>query len=361
MNIGVPKERRPFEFRVGLSPVVVNLLAGAGHTCFVETGAGLGSGFDDDAYARAGARIVYSGEEAYGRADVVLKVARPTVAEMNWLVEGQTLVGILNMPSARREKIEALIHKRITAIAYEQIQLDDGTLPVLKPLSQIGGRMAAQIAAGLLQNDRGGNGVLLGGVPGVPPAEIAIIGAGTVGTEAARAFLGLGAHVTLLDRDLARLQASDAHFDGRVVTLVSHPYNVERVCKYADVLVGAVLVPGERAPVVVTRAMVRRMKPRSVILDISIDDGGCVETSRPTTHDQPTYIEEGVIHCCVPNLPGVVARTATYAFLNAAWPYIHAIATHGVEAAIDSHPALRRGVVTHAGQMADGKWQMADS
>jgi alanine dehydrogenase len=353
MNIGVPKERRPFEFRAGLSPVVVRLLTATGHACFVESGAGLGSGFDDEAYARAGARIVYSGEEAYGRADVVLKLARPTMPELDWLVEGQTLVGILHMPSARREKVEILLAKRITAIAYERIQLDDGTLPVLKPLSQIGGRMAAQIAADLLQNDRGGNGVLLGGVPGVPPAEVAIIGAGTVGTEAARAFLGLGAHVTLLDRDLAKLQAADARFEGRVVTLVSHPYNVERVCKYADVLVGAVLVPGERAPIVVTREMVRRMKPRSVIVDMSIDDGGCVETSRPTAHDHPTYVEEGVIHYCVPNMPGVVARTATYAFLNAAWPYIQAIITHGVEAAIESSPALRRGVVTRAGAMAD--------
>jgi alanine dehydrogenase len=353
MNIGVPKERRPFEFRVGLSPVVVQLLAATGHKCFVETGAGLGSGFDDEAYARAGAQIVYSGEEAYGRAEVVFKIARPTVAEMDWLVEGQTLMGLLHIHSARHEKVETLLSRRITAIAYEQIQLDDGTLPVLKPMSQIGGRMAVQIAAGLLQNDRGGNGVLLGGVPGVPPAEVAIIGAGTVGTEAARAFLGLGAHVTLLDRDLAKLQAAEARFEGRVVTLVSHPYNVERVCKYADVLLGAVLVPGERAPIVVTREMVRRMKPRSVIIDMSIDDGGCVETSRPMMHDRPTYIEEGVIHYCVPNIPGVVARTATYAFLNAAWPYIHAIITHGVEAAIASDPALRRGVVTHGGVLGE--------
>jgi alanine dehydrogenase len=353
MNIGVPKERRLFEFRVGLSPVAVKLLTASGHVCCVESGAGLGSGFDDESYVQAGARIVYSGEEAYGRADVVLKLARPTVAEMDWLVEGQTLMGILHMPSARREKVETLLARRITAIAYEQIQLDDGTLPVLKPLSQIGGRMAAQIAAHHLQNDRGGKGVLLGGVPGVPPAEVAIIGAGTVGTEAARAFLGLGAHVTLLDRDLAKLQAADALLEGHIVTLVSHPYNVERVCKYADVLLGAVLIPGERAPLVVTREMVRRMKPRSVIIDMSIDHGGCVETSRPTTHDHPTYLEEGVLHYCVPNMPGVVARTATYAFLNAAWPYIQDITAYGVEAAIARNPALRRGVVTHAGKLAD--------
>jgi alanine dehydrogenase len=356
MNIGVPKERRPFEFRVGLSPAGVNLLTAAGHRCFVERGAGLGAGFEDEDYVRFGAQIVYSGEEAYGRADLALKVVRPTVEEMNWLVEGQALAGILHMASARREKLETLLSKRITAIAYEEIQLDDGSLPVLKPLSQLGGRMAAQIAAEFLQNNRGGNGVLLGGVPGVPPAEVVIIGAGTVGTEAAGAFLGLGAHVTLLDRDLARLQTAEARFAGRgLVTLTSHPFNIARVVKFADVLVGAVLVPGERAPVVVTREMVRRMKPRAVILDLSIDDGGCVETSRPTTHERPTYVEEGVIHYCVPNIPGVVARTATYGFLNAAWPYIQALANLGIEAAIASDAALRRGVVTHNGRMADGR------
>ncbi len=353
MNIGVPKERRPDEFRVGLSPMGVGLLATAGHACFVETDAGLGSGFDDEAYARAGARIVYSPDEAYGRADMVLKVSRPTMSEIQLLADGQILLGILHMPSARREKLEALLTRRITTIAYEQIQLEDGTLPVPKPLSQIGGRMAAQIAAGLLQNGRGGKGILLGGVPGVPPAEVVILGAGTVGTEAAHAFLGLGAHVTLLDRDLAHLQAADVRFGGRVTTLVSYPVNLERVTRFADVLVGAVLVSGERTPVLITRAMVCAMKPRSVIIDLSIDEGGCVETSRPTTHDQPTFLEEGVIHYCVPNVPGVVARTATHAFLNAAWPYIRAIADQGLEAALAADPALRRSVVTHAGRMME--------
>jgi alanine dehydrogenase len=353
MNIGVPKERRPHEFRVGLSPLGVGLLTASGHTCFVETKAGLGSGFEDDDYSRAGAQVVYSRDEAFRRAALVLKVARPTADEIELLVDGQALLGILHMPSARRDKLDTLLAKRITTIAYEQIRLDDGTLPVLKPLSQIGGRMAAQVAADLLQNGRGGKGILLGGVPGVPPAEVAIIGAGTVGTEAAYAFLGLGAHVTLLDRDLAHLQAADVRFGGRITTLVSHPFNVERVTRFADVLVGSVLVPGERAPVLVTREMVRAMKPRSVIIDFSIDEGGCVETSRPTTHDQPTFLEEGVIHYCVPNVPSLVARTATHAFMNAAWPYIQAIANQGVEAAVAANPALRRGVVTYGGRLME--------
>jgi alanine dehydrogenase len=351
MNIGVPRERRPYEFRVGLSPMGVSLLTTAGHRCFVETDAGLGSGFDDMDYARAGAQIVYTRDEAYGRAEVVLKVARPTMDEIQLLADGQALLGILHMHSARPEKTSTLLAKRVTVIAYEQIELDDGTLPVLKPLSQIGGRMTAQIAADLLQNGRGGKGILLGGVAGVPPAEVVIIGAGNVGTEAAQAFLGLGAHVTLLDRDLARLQAAEARFEGRVTTLVSYPFNVERVCKFADVLVGAVRARGERAPILVTRETVRRMKPRAVVMDLSIDEGGCVETSRPTTHDQPTFLEEGVIHYCVPNVPGVVARTATHAFLNAAWPYIQAIAEKGVEAALAADPALRRGLIIHHGKI----------
>lgn len=351
MNIGIPAERRQHEFRVGLTPAGAKLLASEGHKTYVERGAGIGSGFDDSDYERAGATIVYSGEEAYGRADLVLCVARPTAGELDWLVEGQAIMGFLHLPAAHPAKIEALLKKKITAIAYEQIQTDDGSLPVLKPLSQIGGRMAAQIAAGLLQNNAGGKGVLLGGVPGVPPANVVIIGAGTVGTNAVRAFLGLGAHVFVLDKDLARLQMVDELSQGRVVTMISHAFNVARVCEFADVLVGAVLIPGQRAPIVVTREMVKRMRPRSVILDISIDDGGCVETSRPTTHADPTFVEEGVIHYCVPNIPGVVARTSTHAYQNAAWPYCHAVASLGVEKAIASDPALARAVNTHAGEV----------
>jgi alanine dehydrogenase len=351
MNIGIPTERRPSEYRVGLTPAGVQLLSQDGHKCFVERAAGVGAGFSDEAYVEAGARIVYSGEEAYGRADLVLKVSRPTIEELDWLVPAQALMAFLYLPSARPEKLQALLDRSITAIAYETIRHEDGSLPVLRPLSQIGGRMAAQVAATLSQNDNGGRGVLLGGVPGVPPAEAVILGAGVVGENAARAFLGMGAHVTLLDRDLERLQVLETVLPSQVVTLVSHTFNLERVCRYADILVGAVHVPGERAPVVLTRQMMGSMRPGAVFIDLSIDEGGCAETSRPTTHENPVYVEEGVLHCCVPNLPGVVARTATHAFLNAAWPFIRQIANMGPDAAIAADPALRKGVAAYKGEI----------
>ncbi len=353
MDIGIPRERRESEYRVGLTPIGVQLLTAEGHTCYVERGAGLGAGFSDRDYEQAGARIVYQPQEAYGRADLVLKVARPTEEESDWLREGQTLMGLLHLAAARRSRVDALLEREVTAIGYEMIQTDDGALPVLMPLSQVAGRMMVQVAASLLQNDRGGKGILLGGVPGVPPAEVVIIGAGTLGAEAARAFCGIGAKVYVLDRDLHRLQVVDSLLHGAVITMVAHEFNVRKVARFADVLIGAVLVPGQRAPVVVTRDMVRTMKPRSTIIDVSIDQGGCVETSRPTTHKSPTFIEEGVIHFCVPNLPAVVARTATHAFNNAAWPYIQAVTKLGVEAALESQPALARGVNTRAGKIVN--------
>jgi alanine dehydrogenase len=244
-----------------------------------------------------------------------------------------------------------MLAKHVTAIAYEMIQNDDDSLPVLVPLSQAAGRMTPQIAATLLQNGHGGKGILLGGVPGVPPAEVVIIGAGTYGIQAALGFLAVGASVYVLDRDLARLQHLDqmSHHGGRLVTMVSHSFNIRKVVRFADVLVGAVLEPGVRAPIVVTRDHVRLMKPRSVIMDISIDQGGCVETSRPTTHRDPTFVEEQVIHYCVPNMTSVVARTATHAFNNAAWPFIRSIAQHGLEKAVGSNPALRRGTALRNG------------
>ncbi len=351
MDIGIPKERRPFENRVGLTPIGVKLLAQRGHRCYVERGAGVGSGFRDEDYAQAGAQIVYESEEAFGRAELVLKVTRPTQAELEWLHEGQVIMGFLHLASAQRTKTETLLARKVAAVAYETIQLNDGTLPVLKPMSQLAGRMVAQVAARLLQNDYGGKGILLGGVPGVPPAEVAILGAGVVGTNAAAAFLGLGAHVTVLDHNLARLQELDNRFPGRLVTMVSHWFNLERVCRYADVLVGCVLVPGARTPLLITRQMVTAMKPRSVILDVSIDQGGCVETSRPTHHGAPTFVEEGITHYCVPNMPGVIARTATHAFQNAAWPYIQAIADQGLEAAVAADMALMRGLNTYNGEI----------
>jgi len=355
MDIGVPREHRVDEFRVGLTPAGVELLTAGGHNCFIEKGAGQGAGFADREYERAGGRIVYSPQEAYGRAALVLKVERPTAEEVEWLREGCIVMGFLHLAVASRDRIEGMLAKHVTAIAYEMVQDSSGNLPVLVPLSQAAGRMTPQLAAMFLQNNFGGKGILLGGVPGVPPAEVVIIGGGTYGTAAAKAFLSAGASVYVLDKDLSRLQFLDqaSEHGGRLVTMVSHPFNIGKVVKFADVLVGAVLQPGERAPVVVTREMVRSMKPRSVILDISIDQGGCIETSRLMTHRDPTFVDEGVIHYCVPNMTSVVARTATHAFNNAAWPFMHTLAAEGLAAALKKMPALKYGVMLHEGRVAN--------
>lgn len=350
MNIGIPKERRPFEFRVGLSPAGVEILSQQGHQVYVEHEAGVGVGFDDHQFEKAGARIVYSPEEVFGRTDLLLKVARPLKDELDWLRPGCAIAGLLHLSSARRDKVDALLEKKITSIAYEQIQQADGSLPVLRPLSQIGGAMAAQIAARLLQNNWGGKGILMGGVPGVPPAEVVILGGGIVGTYATQMFLGMGAHVTVIDHNIATLQNLWDRFPG-IVTMISTRRNIERATAFADVVVGAVLTPGQRAPIMVTREMVRAMKPRSVIMDISIDQGGCIETSRPTTHDHPIFIEEGMLHYCVPNMPGAVARTATYAFENTAMPYIEKIASLGIERAIAEDPSIEKAINTHNGKL----------
>ncbi len=347
MNIGIPKERRPFEFRVGVSPAGVDILVQKGHAVFVEHEAGAGAGFSDNDYERMGANVVYSTEEAFGRADLLLKVSRPLQEELDWLRDGSILAGFLHLASARQDKVEILLEKKIAAVAFEQVRAPDGSLPVLRPFSQIGGAMAAQIAARLLQNNWGGKGILIGGVPGVPPAEAVVLGAGVVGTYATQTFLGMGAHVTVIDHNLAALQRLWDLFPA-AVTLLSTRRNIERSVSYADVVVGAVLAPGQRAPVLVTRAMVQAMRPRSVIMDLSIDGGGCVETSRPTTHERPVYIEEGILHYCVPNMPGAVARTATHAFVNSAMPYIIEMADGGVEALLKS-PALEPAVNTYAG------------
>jgi len=351
MNIGIPKERRDLERRVGLTPYGVDLLARAGHTCYVETEAGLGAGFTDYHYERAGGHIVYSGEEAYGRVDLVLKTVRPTDEELEWLREGQIIAGFLHLASARRSKVEVLLDRHITAIAYETIEEDDGTLPVLHTMSEVAGRMAPQLAATFLQSNYGGRGVLLCGVPGIPPARVVILGAGVLGTNAARAFYGLGAQVFVLDRNLDKLRQIDQQFHGCVTTMVAYPFNVARVARFAEVLIGAILAPGARAPIVVTREMVRSMKKGAVILDFSIDQGGCVETSRPTTLRDPVFVEEGVVHFCVPNVPGAVPRTATHAFNNAVWPYLRLIAEVGLEQALAEMPALARGVATKDGKI----------
>jgi alanine dehydrogenase len=350
MNIGIPKERRPYEFRIGLTPSAVMMLVSQGHTCYVEHQAGLGVGYSDQEYEQSGARIVYSGHEVFGRSDMLVKIARPLLDEIEWLQPGTALTGLLHLNSARQDKIDKLLEREITAIALEQVQLDSGEAPVHHALAQIGGQMAPQIVARLLQNDAGGRGVLLGGAPGVTPAEVVIIGAGVVGTQASRGFLAMGAHVTVLDVSLPALQRIYDRYPG-IVTKLANQINLTRACASADVVVGAVLVPSSRAPIVVTREMVQRMKPRSIIMDISIDEGGCVETSRPTTHDHPTYIEEGVIHYCVPNMTGVVARTSTQTFVNAAFEYILELANKGINTAIDENPAIEKAVNTHQGKM----------
>jgi alanine dehydrogenase len=349
--IGIPKEHRPFEYRVGMTPEGVSRLAALGHQCYVEAGAGVGSGFTDTEYEKSGARITYQAEEVFRRGDLILKVQRPTEHEVQWISDGQTIMAFMMFTSARESRIKALEDKGVTAIAYELIEEEDGALPVLYPLSQIGGRMTAQIAAQCLQNNVGGKGILLGGTAGVPPADVVILGAGVAGTFAAQAFLGVGARVIVLDHDLQKLYAAHERFGNQITSMVSHDFNLARVCTFADVLVGAIQVPGQRTPQIITRDMVRSMRPGSLIIDLSIDQGGCVATSRPMQHDRPTFVEENVIHYCVPNVPGVVGRTATHAFLNAAWPYIKLMVEVGVEAALKQSPALRRGVAIHAGEV----------
>jgi len=350
MNIGIPKERRSFEYRVGLHPSGVKMLTQRGHTCYVEHDAGLAAGFSDLEYERAGAHVVYSPHEVFGRADLLLKVGRPLLEEIDWLQDGTALAGLLHLGPSRHEMIDLLLKKHIVAIAYEQITLADGTVPIRKPLSAIGGILTAQIGARLLQTIEGGKGILMGGCPGVPPAEVIILGAGISGTNAAKAFKGMGAHVTVLDTNLNALETIIDQLPG-ISTMVSNTVNVEFACTFADILVGAILIAGERPPIIVTREMLRTMKPRSVVIDISIDEGGCIETSRLTTHEKPTFIEEGIIHYCVPNISSVVARTATYAYLNAAFPFILELVEKGVDNAIIENPAIERGVGTYDGQI----------
>jgi alanine dehydrogenase len=316
----------------------------------VERDAGQGSGFEDELYREAGAQIVYSVEEVYGRSQLILSVSRPLIPEFELLQEGHILCGFLHLAVSHPAKIEIMLQRKVTAIGYETIQTEDGHLPVLTAASQIAGRMIATTAAQLLQNDQGGHGILLGGVPGVPAANVVILGAGIVGTNAAKVFEAMGANLYILDTDLRKLQIlEDRGFKAH--TIVAHDFNIAKAVKRADVLVGAVLIPGARAPHVVTREMVRTMRPRSVIMDVSIDQGGCVETSRPTSYQNPTYIEEGVIHYCVPNMTGVIARTTTHAFNNAAWPYILQITQKGLERALAEDPALRHGLNIHNGEI----------
>lgn len=352
MYIGIPKESRPFEYRVGLSPAGVEILSHLGHQVFVEHEAGASAGFKDQDYEKAGGRIVFSPQEVFGRADFLLKVSRPIKQEMEWINDGAILAGFLHLASASQDQIDLLLEKKITALAYEQVTDAQGGRAVLRPFSLICGAMVAQIAARWLQTNRGGKGIMLSGVPGVPPAEVVIIGSGAVGTSAAQAMQNAGAHVTVLDKNMAALENIHDKLPG-VVTMMATQRNIERATAYADVVVGAVLVAGQRAPMVITRDMVRAMKPRSVIIDVSIDQGGCVETSRPTMHDNPTFIEEGVVHYCVPNIASTVARTASHVFLNSAIPYITAIANTGIDSAMKNDPSIEAAVNTHQGKLVN--------
>jgi alanine dehydrogenase len=353
MNIGIPKEKRDMEMRVGLTPYGVSLLSRAGHACYVEHDAGEAAGFTDYDYERAGGHIVYSTEEAYRRAELLLKAVRPTQLELEWLHEGQILCGFLHLAAARKETIQTLKERHVTAIAYETVQEPDGSLPILRTMSEVAGRMAPQLAATYLQSNHGGRGVLLSGVPGIPAARVAVLGAGVLGTNATQAFLGLGAKVFVLDKDIERLRHIEDHFRGCVTTMISYDFNIARVLKSVEALICAVLVPGARSPILVTREMVRSMKPGAVIMDFSIDQGGCVETSRLTTLRDPTFVEEGVVHYCVPNAPGVLPRTSTHAFNNAAWPYIRHIADNGLDRALEDMAGLGMGVATREGEVVN--------
>jgi len=359
MNICIPKERRDSEYRVGLTPAGIQLLTQQGQTCFVEKDAGIGSGFSDHAYQKAGATIVYSGEEIYGRADLILKVSSPVKEAFDWMQKGLTLMGFLHLSAGVAAKADILLDKKITSIGYEIIQEMDHSLPVLKPMSQLSGRMIPQIAATLAQNNYGGNGFYIGSIPGIPPADVVIIGAGVVGRNAARSFLGMGAKVYMLDNSLKALQEIDREFSSRVNTLVSYPFNLRRVCSFANVLVGAILVPGAPSPVIVTREMVQQMHTKAIIIDSSIDQGGCIETSRPTTHSNSTYIEEDVIHYCVPNMTGVLGRTASHALSNATWPFIERIAEIGVEKSLKENLALKNGLYTEQGKIVNQYYKNA--
>lgn len=350
MEFGVPKEIRDLEGRVGLTPAGVTALVGAGHTVYVERGAGAGAGFSDGAYVESGAQMVYSAAEVYGRSDAVVKVTRPTQQEHEYFRQGQLLLAFLHLPVSSPDLPRVLIEKEITAIAYEMIEEDDGLRPVLLPMSEIAGRMAPILAGQLLMTERGGRGTLLSGIPGVPPAAVVILGAGVLGANATRAFLGCGAQVTVLDHDIRPLRRVDELFAGRITTMLASDYNIRRTTQYADVLVGAVLQPGRRAPILVSRQMVSEMRPGTVLLDFSIDQGGCVETSRPTTLRAPTYVEEEVIHYCVPNVTAAVARTTSHAITNAALPYL--LSLDNLPAQLGQPTALVRGVNLMRGKLA---------
>ncbi|WP_309862397.1 alanine dehydrogenase [Desmospora profundinema] len=343
MIIGVPKEIKNNENRVGMTPAGVTAYRDRGHEVWVETGAGTGSGFTDQEYRDAGAKIVSGPEEAWS-AEMVVKVKEPLPEEYGYFRNGLILYTYLHL-APEPELTRALLDNQVTAIAYETIQMDNGALPLLTPMSEVAGRMSIQIGAQFLEKNKGGKGVLLGGVPGVSPAEVVIIGGGVAGTNAAKMAIGLGANVTILDINPDRLRQLDDQFHGRLRTLMSNSFNIAQAVKRADLLVGAVLIPGARTPRLVTEEMVKTMEPGSVIVDVAIDQGGSVETiDRITTHSDPTYVKHGVLHYAVANIPGAVARTSTQALSNVTVPYGLQIATKGVEKAVLENAAIAKGL-----------------
>jgi alanine dehydrogenase len=346
--IGVPKEIKVHEYRVGLTPPGVRELVAHGHKVMMQKNAGAGIGIGDELYVAAGAEIIDTAEEIFAKAEMIIKVKEPQAVECKMLREGQLLFTYLHLaPDPAQTK--ALVESGCVAIAYETVTDRHGGLPLLAPMSEVAGRMSIQAGAHAMEKAQGGNGVLLGGVPGVAPAEVVVIGGGVVGYNAARMAIGMGASVTILDRSIPRLNWLDTAFDGRLKTLFSTADAVEQAVSRADLVIGAVLVPGAAAPKLVTRAMLKRMKPGTVIVDVAIDQGGCFETSRATTHQNPTYTEEGIVHYCVANMPGGVARTSTFALTNATLPFATALADKGYRKALLDDPCLREGLNIHCG------------
>lgn len=349
MRIGVPSEIKPGEFRVGLVPASVRELSAAGHDVLIETGAGARIGFSDSDYAAAGARIVRTAAEAW-LADLIVKVKEPQAAEFPFLRPAQVLFTYLHL-APDPQQAEALLQSGCIAIAYETVTDRDGRLPLLTPMSAVAGRMAVQAGAHFLEITHGGRGVLLGGVPGVAAGRVTVLGAGTVGAHAVRMAVGLGAEVTVVDRALDRLEAIDREYHGRVRTLMASTGAIEESVCSADLVIGAVLVPGGAAPKLISRALLRKMQNGAVIVDVAIDQGGCCETSRPTTHADPVYVEEGVVHYCVANMPGAVPHTSAQALNNATLPYLRALADKGWQQALRDDAGLAAGLNVCAGRV----------
>lgn len=349
MNIGIPNESMKNENRVSLTPSAVANLMSLGHTAYVESQAGMAARFSDESYRNAGALVVYSKEEVYRRCELVCAVAPPSLEEIGMMEAGQTSFSFLNLPVARQQFVEDITGRKITTVGYELVESEDGDRPVLHSMSEIAGQVAVFLAARYLETGDHGRGIILGGIAGVAPAAIVIIGAGVVGTEAARTAVGLGAQVIVLDTDLGRLRAVDRLLLKRVTTALATPVNIRKSAAYADVLIGAVFIKGERAPHVVTEEVVRSMKPGAVIIDISIDQGGCIETSRPTTLQNPSFVYHDVVHYCVPNITATVARTATYALTNTILPFVAEIAANGARGAFKQNKGLARGVCSFDG------------